>query len=296
VADTLTTTKSLTKPASGSHQNAWDVPINANFDLIDAALGATLTKSISGDVTLSSTEAENIGYIITGTLSANATVTFPTFYGPLYAKNGTSGSKNVILAMGASATITVLPGETVAVMSDGANLVLVGSSISISKVLVDTQTASGAASLSVSLVGSFKNYEIHLNDLLPGTAGAALWYRVSANGGSSYISSAGTYGWGYTFQGGGANAASNSNSDTAIQIAVSVSNTSGQGASSIIFVTNGPNSNWGNYDLGYVASPSGNIVRVSGSGQNNQSAITNIQFFPGTGTISGLVKVYGIRG
>ena len=45
---TFTTNKNIEKPAHGSYANAWDVPANADFDLIDSALAGTVGITVTG--------------------------------------------------------------------------------------------------------------------------------------------------------------------------------------------------------------------------------------------------------
>src|SRR4051812_45387767 len=113
MTDTLTTAKSLTKQTIGANDNSWGTILNATLDLVDKALGQTLPKALSGDVTLSSTEAQNLGYAFTGALSAAAAVTWPAFYGPLFIRNATTGGFSLTCGMAAGATVVVPPGDFV---------------------------------------------------------------------------------------------------------------------------------------------------------------------------------------
>ena len=56
-------------------------PVARQVQKLDTALGGTLVKSLSGNATLTQTEASNTGYNFTGNLSSNATITFPAFRG-----------------------------------------------------------------------------------------------------------------------------------------------------------------------------------------------------------------------
>src|SRR3954463_5637699 len=76
------------------------------------ALGATtgsLTKSISGNTTLSGSDLLNLTYKFTGTLSANANITFPAGVRSAAIINATSGGFALLIGYvaGTKATIPV---------------------------------------------------------------------------------------------------------------------------------------------------------------------------------------------
>ena len=53
---TTTANKQLNKPAYNSTSPTWDIPLNANADILDAALGSTASVALTNaNVTLSST-------------------------------------------------------------------------------------------------------------------------------------------------------------------------------------------------------------------------------------------------
>lgn len=114
------TRKGLTQPTVGGDNSAWGGLLNTDLSLIDSALGGTLAKSISGSVTLTSTEAQNGGYEFTGSLSGTATITWPAFSGFAAIENGTTGGHSITCGI-AGGTVSVLAGETVAIWSDGTN-------------------------------------------------------------------------------------------------------------------------------------------------------------------------------
>jgi Pectate lyase superfamily protein/Periplasmic copper-binding protein (NosD) len=118
---TTTPAKGLTQPLVGGDNNTWGGELNTDLALIDTALGGTLAKSISGNVTLSSTEAQNTGYEFTGTLSGIATITWPSFSGFAAIQNGTTGGFSITCKVSGGTSVTVGIGETVGVWSDGSN-------------------------------------------------------------------------------------------------------------------------------------------------------------------------------
>ena len=73
-----TQNKGLAQPAYNSTSPTWDVPLNANFGIIDAALGSSLPLSLTGtDYTMSSTDVQNSRVDITGTITTNLNVNIP---------------------------------------------------------------------------------------------------------------------------------------------------------------------------------------------------------------------------
>jgi hypothetical protein len=131
--DPTTPAKGLTQPTVGGDNNTWGGLLNTDLALIDSAFGGTLAKSISGNTTLSSTEAQNTGYEFTGTLSGTATITWPSFSGMAAIQNGTAGGFSITCGI-SGASVTVLCGETVAIWSDGTNfarLALAGGGIQV---------------------------------------------------------------------------------------------------------------------------------------------------------------------
>lgn len=117
-----------------------------DFSTIIAALSlvGVLTKAISGNVTLTGGEAANIGFIFTGALSADATITFPSSYkGICQVINRTTGSHTLFVWRGAGAVASVAPGGTAT--QSGATLFCDGTDF----LLIDgvQKTASGARTL-----------------------------------------------------------------------------------------------------------------------------------------------------
>lgn len=125
MTDTLTTAKSLTKQTVGGNSGTWGTIENATWDLVDKALGQTLTKALTVNVTLTSTEAQNIGYDFTGAIASNLTVTFPTFYGPAFIRNKTTGGFTLTVGMASGLTAKVPFGSNVLLFSDGTDFVRV---------------------------------------------------------------------------------------------------------------------------------------------------------------------------
>ena len=75
---TLTTNKSIKKPDYNQYINNWNTPVNADWDIIDAALGGQSSNSFTGsDWSMTVTEAQKQRLVLTGALTANVNVILP---------------------------------------------------------------------------------------------------------------------------------------------------------------------------------------------------------------------------
>jgi len=92
---TTTSNKQLTLPAYNQTSPTWDIPLNANFSTIDAAFGNTTSIALTNaNVTLTSTQCQNMRILLTGQLSANITLTFPAEGGQWVVSNFTTNDIN----------------------------------------------------------------------------------------------------------------------------------------------------------------------------------------------------------
>ncbi len=120
----------LTQPTNNSYVDSWDVPVNANFGYIDSGFGGS-TTSISlaaANYTLSSSEVRNLCILISGTLSANRTLTFPALSGFWIINNTTTAGIYTITAQtGVGNTLIVPPGGLSIIYGDATNMFLADS-------------------------------------------------------------------------------------------------------------------------------------------------------------------------
>lgn len=119
MTDVLTPTKKLTQQGVGSHPNDWGNILNATIGHIDTALGGTLAKNITGNVTLNASDVRHTGYQFNGNLGEEAIITFSSFYGMAVIQNNT----NVVLNCGISGgqSVSVPSTYAFAIWSDGVN-------------------------------------------------------------------------------------------------------------------------------------------------------------------------------
>jgi len=133
-----TANKALNEPISKSLN--WNTPLNANFSIIDKALGGKVTIDITGisavPVVLTSAQYQNLIIAFTGVLTANVTYQVPsTVGGQWIVSNTTSGAYSVTVANVAGGASTVIAqGETHTVYSDGTGVYLAETALSVSSI------------------------------------------------------------------------------------------------------------------------------------------------------------------
>lgn len=95
MTSTFTTNRGYQLQGTGDNSNTWGSVLNSNvFTVIDTNLGGNLSLSVAGssNVTLTSTQAGNLYYSFTGTLTGNITVFWPSGAGLFCVNNATSGA------------------------------------------------------------------------------------------------------------------------------------------------------------------------------------------------------------
>ena len=115
-----TTNRSLYVPTRGSEVGTWDTPINANFTAIDTLFGGVTSISVSSsNVTLNTSQTQNAIIRLTGTLSANIDVIFPTVAAIYTVENLTTGAFYVRCKMASGNAIGIPQGVPTQVFTDG---------------------------------------------------------------------------------------------------------------------------------------------------------------------------------
>lgn len=144
---TTTPNKGYTLQTTGSNNGTWGVQLNNIFSIIDLNLGGLLVKSVAGssNVTLSSTEAENIYQRMTGILTGNIQYVLPNLGGFYIIENATTGAFTVKVVSTVSGTgITVAQGTTVAVFVDAANTAVIAGQTAFGTALAIAAGGTGA--------------------------------------------------------------------------------------------------------------------------------------------------------
>jgi hypothetical protein len=125
----FTTNKSLEQPINGSYVDTWNVPVNADMGIIDAALGnVTNLNATAGSANLANTSYQNMAFNVTGAMTANVTYTIPSGVGGQWiVRNATTDSVGgpwtvTIASAGGGSNVSVIRGKNTAVWSDGTNI------------------------------------------------------------------------------------------------------------------------------------------------------------------------------
>lgn len=102
----MATTANLTLNQPAYNSSAWDVPLNANEDILDAAFGGTTSVALTNsNVTLTSTQLQAMQLRFTGAISANIIIYVPSgYYGRWTVTNATTGAYTVTMASAAGGT------------------------------------------------------------------------------------------------------------------------------------------------------------------------------------------------
>ena len=145
MTSTFTTNKSIEKPGNGDYVNDWNVPVNTDWDIIDKAFGGVQIlnpASVSGSVTLTTTQYQApiliVGASISSpaTLTANVTYVIPSGIGGVWTVyNHTTGSFTITFASaGGGSSVILAQGYVTTIYSDGTNIVQASSSFTPSTV------------------------------------------------------------------------------------------------------------------------------------------------------------------
>jgi len=133
MTSTYTSNKTIEKPANGDYPDTWNVPVNADWDIIDKALGSSVSKTLSNvDVFLTLSEAQNQQIFLTGALTANVNVVIPykngsaseAVGGTWVIYNNTTGaySVGILTEVAGSTGVFITQGKRAFVYSDGTNM------------------------------------------------------------------------------------------------------------------------------------------------------------------------------
>lgn len=129
MVSTFTTNKSLEKPGNGDYVDTWNVPVNADLDVIDQALGTVTSVNLAGgNVTLADTQYRSMGLTFTGALPAARTVTIPSGIGGswIVTNNTTDASGGpwsvTVLSGGGGTSVALVRSKSSMIYSDGTNI------------------------------------------------------------------------------------------------------------------------------------------------------------------------------
>jgi len=131
---TFTVNKNIQEPANGSFNNDWDVPVNADWTIIDTAFGGNtlinVTNVPTGSYALSVSQYTPPNLNFTGTIIAPLAYVLPAGVGGIWTiYNNTSGSFSLTFAVSGGGSVTLLQGQRTLVVSDGTNVQLADTGI-----------------------------------------------------------------------------------------------------------------------------------------------------------------------
>lgn len=141
-----TTNKVLERPATGTAN--WDTPLNANFGILDAALGNsntmavnTVTGATPQPIALTETQYQGMALLFSGLQSVNIEYQVPSgIAGQWVMRNNATGAFTITISSGAGGPKTVIPqGEVRSVYTDGTVLGMVFADTSLSITSTDGQ-------------------------------------------------------------------------------------------------------------------------------------------------------------
>lgn len=150
MTSTFTTNKNLEKPGNGDYVDTWNVPVNADLDVIDQALGTVTSINLaSSNVTLADTQYRSMGLVFTGALSANRSVTVPSGVGGMWVvRNNTTDATGgpwtvTIQSAGGGTSVILVRSKSSIVYSDGTNITAVEINASVGSGSVTSVAVSG---------------------------------------------------------------------------------------------------------------------------------------------------------
>jgi len=180
MVSTFTANYTLENPALGDQINSWGTTENAARSIADQALAGAVSISVAGgsNAVLSDTQgavspAKNAYFTFTGALTANILVLWPNGRGRSFsATNASSGAFSLTLAVnngsgGAAGASVVIPqGQTMALLSDGTNILPRFTATS------GNFTVNGTPTLTVASSGSLPDPTLHFQHQQTGTPAA----------------------------------------------------------------------------------------------------------------------------
>lgn len=231
--------------------------------------GGTGTQTLTGVITGNGTSA----------FTANSITQYATLVGGSsnavsnVSSVGTSGQVLTSNGAGANPTFQDIPG--------GTN----------NWVFIETQSAEFASSIDFtdSAIGNYTNFCFMWRNLGPQTAGANINFRLSTDGGSSFLSSG--YISGVTYNAYNANTWTNQNQTTAFYVQYNGSSTVQGVGVMYVSLKNGENSISGNNM--YLLNGTDSVYACI-QGRQTSSGIDAFQFIASTGNIAGQIVLFGI--
>jgi hypothetical protein len=125
MVSTYSPNKNLELPGNGDYVDTWNVPANADFTFIVNASASTEIYTLSSsNVTVTTSESQNLQLYLQGTLTASVNILLPAVSGMWIVSNQTSGSFTVTVktVTGGSTGVAVTQGVRSFIVSNGTNV------------------------------------------------------------------------------------------------------------------------------------------------------------------------------
>lgn len=129
MVSTYTANKRLEKPGNGDYVDLWNVPVNADMDVIDQAFGGVTSLNGSlGSATLTYSQYRSLFFKVSGSIVASITYTIPSSVGGQWIVYNTTtdsggGPFTVTFASGGGGlSVNVPRNYLVQIISDGTNI------------------------------------------------------------------------------------------------------------------------------------------------------------------------------
>lgn len=139
MASTFTPNKHIEEPASGDYNNAWAAPVNANWSIIDAALGQYTYISVAGlsgtqnfTLTTGQYQSQSIQFNGLGVTGANLTWQLPNgVSGMWHVFNNTTGGPpfNINIGINGNIVHSLVQGGHYLLVSDGTTMTFADSAL-----------------------------------------------------------------------------------------------------------------------------------------------------------------------
>lgn len=121
----------------GGNNNSWGQILDASLESLARATGGLLAKAITGNTTLTLTEAQHAFIRLTGTLSAAAIIEIPGYTGAYIIQNATTGGFKVTVKTAAGAGVDVNAGARRWLFCDATDVISVQTALQADQNLAD---------------------------------------------------------------------------------------------------------------------------------------------------------------
>lgn len=284
----LTTAGPSVTLVTGTTATVW---ISANIDKTTTGNTGWMSVAISGATTVAASDSNSAGQssaLATGTNSIGSVIKFTgltpgsnTFTAKYKSDGGTWSFRNRGIAVTYPTTVNAAVGTGTAV-------------------LLASQTASSSATLdfATAITSTYDEYRIELTDLVPATDNTDLLFRVSTDGGASYVST-GTYDntFGYAATG-GTTAEGGTTGATSFTIAGGQDNAATSAVSGTLNLSNPLSTTAHKKVFGqvvYLHNTLGNLHYRPSTTYKATTAVNAFRFLYSSGNIaSGTIRVYGL--